>query len=186
MSPDAEVEVNRADSAGRTLLTYSVEAGDEAAELTRLLLNHGAHVWPSEAVNARIGGDVVERVAVERTRSGFPWYLRSVMSRGAVAGTEETRRLLCHEMAADPQRMKRHVQRMMMMLGRGAVVNGPLFAQVRMAMMPDWKRPASLRFICVSKIRRQMGPKRLSDGKSAAQLKLPAKLERFVRLEQSP
>ena len=49
----------------------------------------------------------MDRLAVERERSAFTWFLRSVMEDGSgLAGREETLRLLSHAMGDDPVRMQ--------------------------------------------------------------------------------
>ena len=53
------------------------------------------------------GHSIVDRLAMERERSAFTWFLRSVMEDGSgLAGREETLRLLSHAMGDDPVRMQ--------------------------------------------------------------------------------
>lgn len=177
-SPD----VNHVNKLGRSLLTYSVTYGDATAEMTRMLLNHGARVWPEQEVSTG-KSDIIDKLKLEREQSAFTWILRSLMD-GSVELEEcdETIHLLCVAMADQPARMKRHVTRIMLQLGKVAVVNGPLFLQLKMTMMPYWAKPQELRFQCLRRIRKSLGPKRLHN--LTKQLPLPKKLQRYVSLEE--
>ena len=42
-------DANHVNAAGRTLLSHAVEHGDAAIHTSRLLINHGALVWPIDA-----------------------------------------------------------------------------------------------------------------------------------------
>ncbi len=184
-----EIAANSCDSDGRTLLSYSVSHADRSADLTRLLLNHGARVWPTEEVSegggvaASSGSDVICKLARERRKSAFAWYLRAAMERHFESTDDcETVRLLGLAMGEEPARMRRHVARTMMQLGRGAAVNGPLFLRLKLALLHHWATPPTLRIQCARSVRRSLGPKRLNDG-GVTRLGLPAKLQRFLRLE---
>ena len=98
-------------------------------------------------------------------------------------GFESTLELLCHAMGENPARMRSHVPRTMLELGKGAGVNGPLFVRLKERLAPFWSRPQPLRYQCLRRIRRAMGPKRLSGKGHAAKLRLPPKLQRAVLLE---
>ena len=74
---------------------------------------------------------IVDRLAVERERSAFTWFLRSVMEDvGGLAGRAETLSLLSHAMGDDPVRMQSHVMRVMMHLGHARLALGPVFNEV--------------------------------------------------------
>lgn len=191
-------------STGRTLLTHSAEHADRAAGLTRLLLNYGARVWPGEEVvvatdGSGSGGDLVPRLSAERERSAFTWFLRGAMSRCAMAGVgvgpavdqhrplgdaEETLSLLGAAMGEEPARMRRHVTRTMLALGRGAALNGALFLQLRLRLSPWWREPQPLRHQSARRVRRSLGPRRLGEGRALSDLRLPLKLRRYVRMEE--
>ena len=78
----------------------------------------------------------MDRLASERERSAFTWFLRSVMEEGGpnglngLAGRAETLRLLSHAMGDDPVRMQSHVMRVMMHLGHARLALGPVFNEV--------------------------------------------------------
>ncbi len=191
---------------GRTLLTHAVEHADAAVGLTRLLVNCGAKVWPEEEATAATAataatpkGDLVARLASERERSAFTWFLRGAMARcamacgatgagatgaGDLAGAGETLDLLGTAMGESPARMRRHVTRTMLALGRGAALNGALFLQLRLRLSPWWRQPQPLRHQSARRVRRALGPKRLSDDRAVAALGLPRKLGRYVRMEE--
>ena len=68
--------------------------GDAAADLTRLLLNQGARVWPTEASASMAGlsGDeIVREVATERDQSAFAAFMREVMRRQSLEVRERER-----------------------------------------------------------------------------------------------
>ena len=71
----------------------------------------------------------MDRLASERERSAFTWFLRSVMANG-LAGRAETLSLLSHAMGDDPVRMQSHVMRVMMHLGHARLALGPVFNEV--------------------------------------------------------
>ena len=100
-----------------------------------------------------------------------------------------TLELLCHAMGENPARMRAHVPRTMLELGKGAGVNGPLFVRLKERLAPFWQRPQPLRYQCLKRIRRAMGPKRLINsgrgGGCVAKLRLPPKLQRAVLLEDA-
>ena len=73
---------------------------------------------------------IVDRLASERERSAFTWFLRSVMEEGGLSGRAETLSLLSHAMGDDPVRMQSHVMRVMMHLGHARLALGPVFNEV--------------------------------------------------------
>lgn len=130
--------------------------------------------------------DVVRQVGLEREQSAFTWFLRSVMGQGPVwfwENCQETLYLLGDVMGEEPARMKCHVTRTMLQLGKGALINGPLFLQIKTALMSYWASPQDLRYQCVKKVRKILGPKRLGP-RSVSGLPLPKKLQKYVRLEE--
>ena len=46
-------DINHVNAAGRTLLSHAVEHGDSTIHTSRLLINHGAMVWPNEGEGTR-------------------------------------------------------------------------------------------------------------------------------------
>ena len=42
-------DINHVNAQGRTLLSHAVEHGDATIHTSRLIINHGALVWPNEA-----------------------------------------------------------------------------------------------------------------------------------------
>ena len=72
----------------------------------------------------------MDRLASERERSAFTWFLRSVMEEGGLDGRAETLRLLSHAMGDEPVRMQAHVMRVMMHLGHSRLALGPVFNEV--------------------------------------------------------
>ena len=75
----------------------------------------------------------MDRLAAERERSAFTWFLRSVMEDAGgsgLAGRAETLSLLSHAMGDDPVRMQSHVMRVMMHLGHSRLALGPVFNEV--------------------------------------------------------
>lgn len=170
---DHNCDVNMRDNKGRTLLSYSVASGDSCVEVTRLLLNCGAQVWPP-----------VDQLTEEFEASAFTGYLRSQMKKPLNCDLDEqTLYLLCTAMASEATRMRGHVDRCMVQLGISKRVHGPLFQRIRGLMTPYWARPAQLRQLCVRTVRKSIGPKRLARGE-ANTLRLPKKLQKFVTLEE--
>lgn len=190
--------VNLPDSEERTLLSYSVGLGDASEGLTRLLLNYGAEVIPTQGSLLRPASPCVgspespgpppppphpvQQLTKERTQSAFTWLLKSVMEQRALEPFQHTIHLVGQSMADQPLRMKRHIKRVMMHLGRGISVNGPLFLELKTLMMPFWCNPLPLRHQCLRQVRKSLGPKRLNRG-PVTQLGLPTKLQRLVRFQ---
>jgi hypothetical protein len=177
--------VNAINSKDRTLLSFSVTHADRSIALTRLLLNCGAQVWPDVAKSSHSTIDALVR---EKDLSAFTWFLRSLMRRdqATLDGAEETLYLLCVIMGDQPTKMRQHVHRTMMQLGKSRSLNGPLFRRIHAEMIPYWARPQDLRYICLKSIRKSLGPKRLSNESSTSRLSLPKKLQHYVELREVP
>ena len=177
--------VNAINSKDRTLLSYSVSQADKSISLTRFLLNCGAQVWPDVALTSP---STIDALAREKDLSSFTWFLRSLMRNEHVTldGAEETLYLLCTVMGEQPVKMKQHVHRTMMQLGKSRSLNGPLFRRIHSVMIPYWARPHDLRYICLRSIRKSLGPKRLSNEHATSRLSLPKKLQHYVELKDVP
>ena len=184
-------DVNAINACDRTILSYSVAHADSSIALTRLLLNSGAQVWPDVAAQtaaSQQSSSTIDALAREKDLSAFTWFLRALMRREHVTldDAEETLYLLCIVMGEQPSRMRQHVHRTMMQLGRSRSLNGPLFRKIHSAMIPYWARPQELRYICLKSIRKSLGPKRLSSGGATSRLSLPKKLQHYVELRDVP
>ena len=106
------------------------------------------------------------------------------MERFSLEKTDNTVYLLSSAMGEDPQRMKRHVSRIMLQLGgKGGAANGPLFLRLKLQMMPYWSKPQELRYQCMKNIRRSLGPKRLATS-GEKKLRIPTKLQKYIKLEE--
>jgi hypothetical protein len=176
--------VNAINSRDRSLLSYSVTHGDSSVAVTRLLLNCGAQVWPDVAQSSH--SNTIDVLAREKDLSAFTWFLKSLMRREHVtlSDAEETLYLLCAVMGEQPSKMRQHVHRTMMQLGKSRSLNGPLFRRLHSVMIPYWARPHDLRYICLKSIRKSLGPKRLSAGVATSRLNLPRKLQHYVELKE--
>lgn len=173
-------DVNSINFKDRSLLSCSVSYLDKSAELTRVLVNHGGQVWPRPAPSAPI---TVSALDHDREQSAFTWFLRAVVQANSLEGADNTLTCLCHEMGRDPGRMKSHVSRIMLSEGKHPRVLGPLYAQLRLAMIPFWSEPQQLRYLAWNSIRKSIGPKRLNRG--SKQLGLPSPLRKYLTLSSS-
>jgi hypothetical protein len=176
-------DINHANAAGRTILSHSVAHGDAAILTSRLLINHGAKVLPANpVVDISKGSSIVAQLALERERSAFTWFLRSVMDNSGLAGCDETISLLSHAMGDDPVRMESHVMRVMMHLGHSILAMGPVFNEIRAKMAPFWTRPQGLRYLCLRQIRKSIGPKKLSEDRLMETLNIPNTMMNYLQL----
>ena len=103
LASDSNCDVNSVNQEGRSLLSYSVTYLDSSAELTRLLVNHGARVWPSPTVPKN---PTVDQIRQDKEQSAFTWFLRAVIKQRTLASTDTTLNCLSHEMGKQPRRMK--------------------------------------------------------------------------------
>merc|ERR1712088_1092206 len=126
LASDSNCDVNSVNQEGRSLLSYSVTYLDSSAELTRLLVNHGARVWPSPTVPKN---PTVDQIRQDKEQTAFTWFLRAVIKQRTLASTDTTLNCLSHEMGKQPRRMKAHVLRVMVSEGRHPRVLGPVFLQ---------------------------------------------------------
>lgn len=181
-------DINHANAAGRTLLSHAVEHGDRTINTSRLLINHGAMVWPNNGgegtSTSSSSASIVDRLAAERERSAFTWFLRSVMEEGGgLAGRAETLSLLSHAMGDEPVRMQAHVMRVMMHLGHSRLALGPVFNEVRAKMAPFWTRPQRLGYLCLRQVRKSIGPKKLSEDRLLLEtLNIPNTMLSYLQL----
>lgn len=191
---EAGADPNVLDESGRSLLSVSVCHGDAAAGVSRTLLNAGALVCPVSVGDADRNNDVIDKLRREKESSAFAWLLKTLMDVSCgldLDSAEETLRMICVSMSTAAEandsktaRMKRHVNRTMLSMGKVAALNGPLFLRIKTTMAPYWSRPQSLRLQCLRRIRRSIGPKRLVNGGNR-RLPLPTKLQKFVGLDSS-
>jgi len=180
LTSDTNCDVNSVNLEGRSLLSYSVTYLDSSAELTRLLVNHGARVWPSPTVPKN---PTVDQIRQDKEQSAFTWFLRAVIKQRTLASTDTTLNCLSHEMGKQPRRMKAHVLRVMVSEGRHPRVLGPVFLQLKLSMEPFWSEPQDLRYLAWNSVRRSLGPRRLE--RASGQLGLPPPLTRYLTLAQA-
>lgn len=218
-------DVNAVNLEGRTLLTYSVQYFDDSFELTRLLINSGATVWPltpemiisspNETVKnenqisnqfqshlfTKPPSDVTNVFSLDKNKkevlyfgpqirgignyernSAFTWFLRSIIRcRKLNSNSEKTLNVLCEVMGENPERMHSHVMRTMFRHAKCFKVLGPVFYQLKSVMMPYWRQPKDLKYLCRKEIRKVLGSDRLKSG--IKQLGLPKKVANYVLLE---
>ena len=168
-------DANSVNSLGRSLLSHSVSHGDACADLTRLLLNHGAQVLPFRAAH---GCDACD-VSRERDSSAFTWFLRAAMRCQDLSQSSVTLKLLCDALAIEPEFMRTHVLSTMLHLGQqSGGASSPsmasLFVDLKSFMAPYWRQPLPLRYLCINRIRGALGPKNITKG--AQELNLPSSL----------
>jgi len=169
----SDCDVNSVNLQGRSLLSISVSYLDDSIELTRVLINAGARVWPDDRLSAP---ESVEEIQRDSETSAFTWFLRSVINQRGLENSEATLECLCHEMGRSAERMKSHVVRVMLSEGRHPRVLGPVFLKLKMIMAPFWTQPQHLTYLAWNSVRRSLGPKRLgraSNKTSGQGLKLP-------------
>lgn len=175
---EAGSDPNAVNSEGRSLLTYSVHYMDESIELTRVLLNGGASVWPQGTHDG-----TSENASNSDQCSAFTWFLRSIIRRRKLdEHCERTLALLSQVMGEHPGRMHAHVMRTMFRHAKCYKVLGPVFYQLKIAMMRYWTQPQDLLFICRKAIRSAVGPERLMAGETS-QLGLPNQIQGYLLLE---
>lgn len=216
-------DVNAANVEGRTLLTYSVQYFDDSFELTRLLINSGATVWPlnTEIISGNsIGyiksdsqitnqfqthlkppsdvtnvfrldknekevlyfGPQIRETSNYEKNSAFTWFLRSIIRcRKLNSNAEKTLAVLCEIMGENPERMHAHVMRTMFRHAKCFKVLGPVFYQLKSFMMPYWRQPKDLKYLCRKEIRKILGSARLRS--DANKLALPKKMVNYILLE---
>ena len=92
-------------------MSMSVTYLDQSIELTRLLINHGARVWPDTNLTNPTS---VPEIIQDKEQSAFTWFLRAIINQRGLDNSSLTLDCLCHEMGRDPDRMKSHVLRVML------------------------------------------------------------------------
>ncbi|KAJ9576221.1 hypothetical protein L9F63_006954, partial [Diploptera punctata] len=168
---EAGSDPNAANAEGRSLLTYSVHYMDDSIELTRVLLNSGASVWPHDVASTT------------EQCSAFTWFLRSVIRRRKLdEQCERTLALLSQVMGEQPGRMHGHVMRTMFRHAKCYKVLGPVFYQLKISMMRYWTQPQDLLFMCRRAIRSSLGPERLMSG-DTSKLGLPNQIQSYLLME---
>ena len=108
---------------GRSLLSLSVAHLDDSIELTRVLINHGARVWPElepaaahppSSCSDGAGLRTVAEITRDTETSAFTWLLRAVINQRGLDNTGRSVECLAHLMGRHPDRMKAHVTRVML------------------------------------------------------------------------
>ncbi|EEB17158.1 hypothetical protein Phum_PHUM455550 [Pediculus humanus corporis] len=61
-------------------------------------------------------------------------------------------------MGENPERMHSHVMRTMFRHAKCFKVLGPVFYQLKSSMMPYWRQPKDLKYLCRKEIRKILGP----------------------------
>ena len=178
---EAGSDPNAANTEGRSLLTYSVHYMDDSIQLTRVLLNAGASVWPSGGHETSTHS--VEHASTTEQCSAFTWFLRSIIRRRKLdEQCERTLALLSQVMGEQPGRMHGHVMRTMFRHAKCYKVLGPVFYQLKISMMRYWTQPPELIFMCRKAIRSSLGPERLMAG-DTNKLGLPSQIQSYLLME---
>lgn len=184
----AGTNLNHVNHEDKTILSYSVTHGDASSDLTRLLLNHGAKVWPSfnltDSSNSKKQQcEIVEHLTKEREQSAFTWFLKNVMEKYSLANMDKTIFLLSSSMGEDPARMQNHIMRVMMHYGhKSTKAFGPMFQEIKQRMSAFWTQPQPLRYLCLKQIRKSIGPKNLSDDECMQTLNVPNTMLQYLQL----
>jgi len=138
---------------GWSLLAYSLTYQDQAIQLTRSLLNHGATVLPSPS-------------SISVASSPLRVFLSSLVRTQSLDKARESLALLGQVMGRHPTRMKTHVISSMVAEGRFSGLNTPvIFQEVQESLAPYWVHPPSLLHLSFHATRRKLGLKRLNCGK---------------------
>ena len=96
---------------------------DDSIELTRVLINHGARVWPElepaaahppSSCSEGAGLRTVAEITRDTETSAFTWLLRAVINQRGLENTGRSVECLAHLMGRHPDRMKAHVTRVML------------------------------------------------------------------------
>ena len=96
------------------MLSLSLSYLDNSLEVTRTLINLGARVWPLEPLTGP-GPGAAGSASIRGTESAAcAWLLRAVVSQRGLENTEASLECVAHVMAAQPERMKSHVIRVML------------------------------------------------------------------------
>lgn len=196
---DKDDIVNHVNLEGRSLLSHSVGHGDNSIDLSRLLLNNGAKIFPTR-VNDPSGKDlsVAASLETQREQSAFTWFLHSIMETYSLVNTEETVRLICQGMSEEVEtssELKNHVLSTMIHVGkygnRSSVA--PVFVDLKKKMSIYWSLPQPLTYHCLKAIRKSLlRPKNndiLSqesistfDSSHSHQLNLPTSIMSYLQL----
>ncbi|XP_008477484.1 uncharacterized protein LOC103514389 [Diaphorina citri] len=195
---DAGSRPDDSNAEGRTLLAYSVTHMDESIQLSRLLINAGASVWPNTVDAASEGSSTSAASTSSSTSSSaldipttpppdsiFTSYLRAVMRKRKLDDAcFETLSLIAQAMGEQPSRMHAHVMRTMFDHARCVRVLGPVFLQMKLSMSQHWCQPQSLQILCRTAFRSEaMRTKQKLNRESLQQLGLPLPLQKFVLYE---
>ncbi|KAI5726270.1 hypothetical protein M8J77_026238 [Diaphorina citri] len=183
---------------GRTLLAYSVTHMDESIQLSRLLINAGASVWPNNVDAASESSSTSAASTSSSTSSSaldipttpppdsiFTSYLRAVMRKRKLDDAcFQTLSLIAQAMGEQPIRMHAHVMRTMFDHARCVRVLGPVFLQMKLSMSQHWCQPQSLQTLCRTAFRSEaMRTKQKLNRESLQQIGLPLPLQKFVLYE---
>lgn len=179
---------------GRTLLAYSVSHVDEAIELSRLLINAGASVWPlaGETSTEQAASSDVAGPSTSSTESTpapvdsiFTCYLRAIMRKRRLdEACFQTLSLIAQSMGEQPSRMHTHVMRTMFDHARCVRVLGPVFLQMKLTMSQHWGQPQSLQTLARTTFRKHaLCSQQPLNRPSLEELGLPLPLQKFVLYE---
>lgn len=195
---NSNCDVNHVNLEGRSLLSHSVCHGDKSIDLSRLLLNNGAKIFPTKCNDSQGKHQCVPvSMETERNQSAFTWFLQSVMETYSLHNTEETVRLICQGMSEEEEttgKLKNHVLSTMVHVGKYGNRNcvAPIFVELKKQMSIYWSLPQPLTYHCLKAIRKSLlRPKNdllshesisSSEATSSYQLNLPSRIMSYLQL----